>query len=148
MGVGKELRRNSGFPALAGATDIAAGNPVTITGPWQVTTVQGVTEGPILGIARASAPAKQAVDIRDSATGDVARAIAAATVTAGNLVGFATNATAAGASGTIQVTGLGPVSRGASNLLANWTVGEALENAAIGNTFAYRINPRELPGLS
>lgn len=148
MGVGASLRRNSGLPLYAGGTDVALGNPVVVTGPWQVTTVQGPTEGPVIGIANASAVAKDPVDVRDLSAGDIVRAVAAATISAGNLVGFATNATAAGASGTIQVTGLGPITRGATNALANWTYGEALESAAIGNTFAYRINPRQLAGLS
>ena len=147
MGVGSELRRNGGLPLLAGATDVAGGNIVAVSGPWQVTSVQNVNEEPI-GIARASAPAKNGVDIRDLSSGDVVRAVAAATITAGNLVGFASNATVAGASGTIQVTKLGPVSKGASLGTGTWSVGQALESALPGNTFAFRVNPRQLAGLS
>lgn len=147
MGVGSELKRNSGFPVLAGATDIAAGNLVAVSGPWQVTSVQSVEEEP-LGAARASAPAHKPVDVRDSGEGGVVRAIAGATITAGNLVGFASNATAAGASGVIQVTKLGPVSKGASLGKSTWSVGQSLETALPGNTFAYRVNPRQLSGLS
>lgn len=149
MGVGSSLKRNSGLPLFAGATDIAAGNLVALSavGGWQCITVQSVNEAPI-GIAYASAPAHGPVDVRDFGTGDIVRAIAGATITAGNLVGFASNATAAGASGTIQVTKLGPVSKGASLGTGTWAAGEALETAIPGNTFAFRVNPRQLAGLS
>lgn len=148
MGVGSELRRNSGLPLNAGGTAIAAGNPVKVSGPWQVQTIQSVNDIPI-GIARASAVSLEGVDVRDISAGDIVRAVAAATVAAGNLVGFASNATVAGNEGAvIQVTKLGPVSKGASLGTATWSIGEALESAAIGNTFAYRINPRQLAGLS
>lgn len=147
MGVGSELRRNSGLPLLAGASDIVGGNLVTVTGPWQVTTVQSVNEEP-LGVARASAPAHFAVDVRDTGEGAIVRAVAAATIAAGNQVGFASNATVAGASGTIQVTKYGPVSKGASLGASTWSAGTSLENANPGNTFAFRVNPRQLAGLS
>lgn len=147
MGVGAELHRNSGLPLLAGATDVVGGNLVTVSGPWQVTTVQSANEEPI-GVARASAPAHGAVDVRDLSAGDVVRAIAGATITAGQQVGFASNATVAGASGVIQVTKLGPVSKAASSGTTAWAVGQALETAIPGNTFAYRVNPRQLTGLS
>lgn len=147
MGVGSELKRNSGAPLFAGGTDIVGGNLVTISGPWQVTSVQSVEEE-VIGAARASAPAHDPVDVRDIAEGGIVRAIAAATITAGNLVGFASNATIAGASGVIQVTKLGPVSKGASLGKSTWSVGQSLETALPGNTFAYRVNPRQLSGLS
>lgn len=147
MGVGKELRRQSGAPFIAGGTDIAGGNLVKLVGNWQVRSVATFTDVPI-GIARASAPAGQAVDIRDIATGDIVRAVAGATIVSGEPVGWASNATAAGASGVIQISKIGPVSKGASLSGATWSVGEAVEGSNPGNTFAFRVNPRQLSGLS
>lgn len=148
MGVGSELRRNSGLPLIAGGSAVAGGNLVAITGAWQALTVQNVNEA-IVGVARASAASLEPIDVREISGGDVVRAVAAATIAAGNLVGFASNATAAGPGNTIvQVTKYGPVSKGASLGTGTWTAGEALENANPGNTFAFRVNPRQLAGLS
>lgn len=147
MGVGAELRRNSGSPFIAGGTDIGQYALVKLTGAWQVQPCATVTDQPV-GLTRASAPANRSIDVRDSGTGDIVRAQCVATVAVGNEIGVASVGATAGASGNFQVPLLGPVSKGASLSIATWSAGQALENANPGNTFAFRISPRQLSGLS
>lgn len=145
MGRGAEVRRHSGLPLIAGATDIVAGNPVAITasGSWQViTAADNTTE--IIGIARASAQANQGVDIRD--IGDIVRAVAAATINSGEHVGIASLSTTEGASGLVQVAQLAPVAK--ASAANRWSVGIAVESAQPKQEFAYYIKPTQLSGLT
>jgi hypothetical protein len=145
MGEGAEVRRHSGLPLIAGATDIVAGNPVTFSASraWQVVTAKDNTTE-IIGIARASARANKGIDIRD--VGDIVRGIAAATINSGELVGIASLSTTEGASGLVQVAQLAPITRASGS--ARWTLGPAVENANPKEEFAYYVNPKQISGLA
>jgi hypothetical protein len=147
MGVGADLRRLSGLSLIAGATDLVKDMPVQVTGPWTVLPVKGVTEGPPIGVTRASAPAGKAVDVRDR--GNIIRVVAAATFAPGELVGVASMATiAAGPTGTsvVQVPQYAPVTRASGAV--RWSLGVCLEAANPGNTIAFLVEPQQLSGLA
>jgi len=150
MSQGAETRRLSGLPFIAGPTNIAAGNPVKLgTGSWTVENALHASDEPI-GIARASAAAGKALDVRD--TNDVIRGIAAATIAVGNLVGLAS----VFATGSTVVAQLAPVSAGVVKAPKEneeivrtvvWSVGQAVEAANPGAEFGYRVNVRQISGL-
>jgi hypothetical protein len=147
MGVGTDLRRLSGLPFIAGATDLVNAMPVQVTGPWTVLPVRGVTEGPPVGITRGSAAAGKAVDVRDR--GNIVRVVAAATFASGELVGVASMATiAAGPTGTsvVQVPQYAPVTRASGSV--RWSLGVSLEAANPGNTIAFLVEPQQISGLA
>lgn len=139
-------KRLPGLPLIAAGTDIPAGAPVQIVstgGSFGVRSVVKNSEGPIIGIARASAINGQGVDVIDTA--DIRTAVAAASIAQGAFIGVASASAVVGASGNIQQPQFAEVARAsASNVYA---VGIALEGAAKGSYFSYYFKPTQLSGL-
>jgi hypothetical protein len=139
-------KRLPGLPLTAAGTDIPSGAPVQIvayTPGFGVRPVEKNSEGPIIGIARASAVNGQGVDVID--TKDIRTAVAAASIAAGAFVGVASANSVTGASGALMVPQIAEVARAsASN---RYTLGIALEGAAKGSSFSYYFDPKQLSGL-
>jgi hypothetical protein len=139
-------KRLPGLPLIAAGTDIPGGAPVQIVatgGAWGVRPVAKNSEGPIIGISRASAINGQGVDVIDSP--DIRIAVAAASIAQGAFIGVASASAVTGASGSIQQPQIAEVARAsASN---RYALGIALEACAPGNSFSYYFNPTQLSGL-
>lgn len=142
----QSTKRLPGLPLIAAGTDITAGAPVQIVssgGSWGVRPVEKNSEGPIVGIARASAVNGTGVDVIDSP--DIRIAVAAASIAQGAFIGVASANAVTGASGNLMVPQIAEVARAsASN---RYAIGIALEGAAKGSEFSYYFNPTQLSGL-
>lgn len=136
------------------ASDIIAGTIVRVasSGDLAVQMVLSSAEQP-LGIARDNAKAGEAVSVFDD--GNVKRILAGASFTRQAQIGYVgTSQTTHPESGVTvtypyagQVTGTPSVAVGASTT-AVWSLGQAVESAAIGDMAAVRVSPRLLSGLS
>jgi hypothetical protein len=142
----QSTKRLPGLPLIAAGTDIPGGAPVQIVssgGAFGVRPVATNAEGPIIGVARASAINGDGVDIID--TKDIRTAVAAASIAQGAFIGVASASAVTGASGSIQQPQIAEVARAsASN---RYTLGIALEGAAKGSSFSYYFDPKQLSGL-
>jgi hypothetical protein len=135
-----------GIPCIA-ASDIVMGTIVRVAsaGDWTVQMVATTTEQP-LGIARDYAAAGQAVDVYD--IGNITRVYASASITRIAQIHVANASTMVHPiSGvTVSYPVAGPVVGASGTPL--WSVGQAFESAAINDTFAVRVNPRQVVGLA
>lgn len=143
------------IPCFA-ASDIVAGAVVRLAsqGDWTVQMVAASSERP-LGVARDNAAAGTAVAVLDygniyrspiGAGGSFSRqadvGVVGTSQVAHPISGVTVTYPVLG-----QVTGTPSVAVGASSA-AVWSVGQSFESTAIGDQFAYRVDPRLLSGLS
>lgn len=142
------------IPCFA-ASDIVAGAAVTVasSGDWTVQMCQTSADMP-LGVARDNAKAGDAVSVFDQ--GNIRRDLlgAGGSITRQAFVGVVgTSQVAHALSGVTvtypvlgQVNGSPSVAVGASTASV-WAVGQSFESTAIGDKFAFRIDPKLLSGL-
>ncbi len=129
------------------ASDIWEGTIVRVasSGDWAVQMVATTTEQP-LGIARDYAAAGQAVTVYD--VGNVERLVAGASFSRQSEIHVTGTSSGVHPISGVTVTYpvVGQVTPGASSGAEQWSVGQALESAAINDIVAVRINPRTLSG--
>lgn len=86
--------------------------------------------------------------VRVLVTPNIARAVANATISYGEAVGYATRASVAQLNGTgaSLAVKLKPVAGASGSVI--WQAGTAMEAATPGEVFSFYVNPRQLSGLS